>query len=180
MRTNIVMLLAAVSSLCFAPLAQAQSPFGVTLPPEVSGPSTPVTVTGRVVTEDGQPVANVAFMIPPTPGRMGLPQVMLFQGVPAKCFTFDGGGEVRTDSTGRYRFTARFHPQVEVGTRKCSEYRSRMTRANLNLVPLPDGGHEFRVATGPLPMPRANVPAAGLKPQKTLPKGSFDPSAIRR
>lgn len=165
---------AALVPLSLAPAVHAQ--FGSASPP---GPATPVTITGRIVTEDGRPVPGVQFMVPPHPGSMGLPEVTLFRGVPGKCFSYDPGTPV-TDTQGRYRLAARFHPEVESGRNRCASYAARLRRENLNLIPLPSGAYQFQAATGPLPALRLNVPGGAVAPQKALPQGTFDPSTIRR
>src|SRR5690606_29427708 len=93
-RYRLMLCAAALSALGLASPGSAAEP---------SGPYRPITISGRIVTEDGQGVAGVSFMVRPQPGYLGLPETQLFRGVPARCFSYPDDGPTVTDASGRYR-----------------------------------------------------------------------------
>jgi hypothetical protein len=158
--------------------ASAQG-FGIPRPAPGSTTGIPLTVTGRIVKENGDPLPGVQMagsLQTETMGGMGagvpLPVVKPFVGIPKACFT--DGATVTTDANGRYTYRTTFLPDAQINIRgdRCSTLRDRLTPANAAVVPSLSQPlmqqYNFEKATGPLPnnLPtvNSNVKAAPKAP----------------
>ena len=158
---------------------------GVGLIPAVPSGGTPsggvpLTISGRIVKENGDPLPGVqmaGMLQTETMGGMGagvqLPVVKPFAGIPKACFA--DGAAVTTDTNGRYTYRTTFLPDVQMNVRgdKCASIRDRLTAANATVIPVIGQPltqqYNFEKATGPLP---SNLPM--VNPNiKTTPKTSI-------
>lgn len=157
--------------------------FGFPTPGPAPAPSgVPITVTGRIVKENGDPLPGVqmAGMLQ-TESMMGgmgpaLPVSKPFSGIPKACF--GDGATATTDADGRYNYRTTFLPDATINMRgdKCSTLRDRLTAANATVVPWMSQPlmqqYNFERATGPLPAKLPMVNPGVKAPPKTPPGGT--------
>ncbi|HKQ30075.1 MAG TPA: hypothetical protein VJS66_02210 [Burkholderiales bacterium] len=131
--------------------------------PSIPQVTVPITISGRIVKEDGDPLVGLK-LIPAIqseggsmPAMPSFPVAKLFGPIPSKCFQQHGTATATTDGSGRYTFTAQFLPNIEINMQhdKCSSLRNQLTAANVTIMADPGQPevyqYEFRKATGPLP-----------------------------
>ncbi|KAA3626861.1 MAG: hypothetical protein DWQ09_14845 [Proteobacteria bacterium] len=150
------------------------------------GPRETITISGRVVTDDGTPVSGIELGVPISGGLLGLPVRRPFRGMSSMCFD-NFRGSFTTDEMGRYSFTVDYLPEAPSGLggdERCHQQRSRMTQNNINVIPSPFGpinsNYTLRVATGPLPTRPLPTPTLlqNPNPARRTP-GGFAPSLSR-
>lgn len=154
--------------------------------PSYGGPRETITISGRIVTDDGTPVPGIELWVPISDGPLGLPVRRPFRGMSSLCFD-NFRGSFTTDEMGRYRFTVDFLLEARsglIGDQLCHQQRNNMTQANLNVVPSPFGernrDYTLRVATGPLPSRPLATPSLreDPNPARRAP-GGFAPNLAR-
>jgi hypothetical protein len=128
----------------------------------------PVTVSGRVVNENGQPLAGIKMMITPTQeGIVPIPVPKPFEGIPNACFDFAAtpgfGPSVSTDANGRYSYNFTFLPEAQWNptspNERCSQFRNRLTSLNSRMVPSPFENPSYSFERGTvMPRPATQIP----------------------
>lgn len=135
--------------------------------------TTTITISGRIVTTSGHPVANtpINFVRESSGGGFGpglIPDLELFEGVPCLFEPVDRTPPT-TDSQGRYQL------QIRMKASCANEHRSSINANNLKVKAQVDGYRTER-AEGSLPVPVRLRERPGTDLQPEQPVGGFTPS----
>lgn len=132
--------------------------------------TTTITISGRIVTSDGHPVANtpVNFVRDSAGGGYGgglVPDFELFEGVPCLFEPVDRS-QPTTDSQGRYQLRLRMKAEC------VNKHRARINADNLKMQATVEGYRTER-AEGSLPVPVHVREGAGADLEPKQPVGGF-------